>query len=452
CGTWYLRRPLKIISSITACDCAMTSETSAAAGQQAVLDKLTSERNRILDEWADPKSLGEEEVALNEYQREHLKCLFGETGFNPPVPPRNPISVSMHNPRFGAALWAINTEAYRRKGTLSRGQKEVIALGVSLSNECPHCAFIHTAMGPASGNDVTFGELRKFYQTRDADVAFPLAGDRQKDHINNKFAAWSMNHRAGNRQSVPCTGEETPEVLGTVMLFDILNRVVDAFVSRTESGPMFPLPVRMMMKAKPMTSAVQRMTSWMMSWLMHGEDAKIEAGKVLREINEITPIIKGFPGAEEAPPLKLPEEFSWAAFGDDGDGGNGTIATAFAFLASEADLLARSFVPPAVRKYTESWVSTWDGRIAPEGALESWLDPAVAASGFDEGKKGDVAMLRLMLVTIVASRSTNDNLLSACQQEIHGFRGTHAAVLWSAFLAARRSCQLAVTGGRRLSE
>lgn len=59
------------------------------------------------------------------------------------------------------------------------------------------------------------------------------------------------------------------------------------FVSKTESGPMFPLPVRMMMKIKPMTSAVQRMTSWMMSWLMHGEDGKIEAGKVLREINEV---------------------------------------------------------------------------------------------------------------------------------------------------------------------
>lgn len=50
---------------------------------------------------------------------------------------------------------------------------------------------------------------------------------------------------------------------------------------------MFPLPVRMMMKIKTMTPAVQRMTSWMMSWLMHGEDAKIEAGKVLREINEV---------------------------------------------------------------------------------------------------------------------------------------------------------------------
>ncbi|CAM9586097.1 unnamed protein product, partial [Hapterophycus canaliculatus] len=213
-----------------------------------------------------------------------------------------------------------------------------------------------------------------------------------------------MKHRDGGRQPIPFTEEEIPEVLGTVMLFDILNRVVDAFVSKTESGPMFPLPMRRMMEIKPMTPAVQRVTSWAMSWLMHGEDSKIEAGKVLREINEITPIIKGFKGADEIPPLTLPQELSWAASGSgSGNGSKATIATAFAFLAAEADLLAGSFVPPAVRTYMESWVSTWDGGVAPEGTLETWLDHAVAAGGFGEGRKAEVAMTRLMLVTIIAS-------------------------------------------------
>ena len=88
---------------------------------QMALDKLAKERNHILDRWADADTLGltAEEVALNAYLRQNLKSLFGETGFNPPVPARNPVSVSMHNPRFAAALWAVNTEAYRRKGTVS---------------------------------------------------------------------------------------------------------------------------------------------------------------------------------------------------------------------------------------------------------------------------------------------------------------------------------------------
>lgn len=50
---------------------------------------------------------------------------------------------------------------------------------------------------------------------------------------------------------------------------------------------MFPLPVRMMMKVQPMTSLVQRLTSWMMSWMMNGEDGKVEAGKVFKDINEV---------------------------------------------------------------------------------------------------------------------------------------------------------------------
>lgn len=96
------------------------SATSALSEHQIVLDKMTAERNRVLDRWADGKALGltPEEKALVAYQRSNLKFLFGETGFNPPVPARNPISVALHNPRFGAALWAVNTEAYRRKGSV----------------------------------------------------------------------------------------------------------------------------------------------------------------------------------------------------------------------------------------------------------------------------------------------------------------------------------------------
>lgn len=91
--------------------------------QQVALEKLTAERNHALDNWADAHTLGltSDEIAINVYLRHNLKFLFGETGLNLPVHPRNPVSVSMHNPRFSVALWAVNTEAYRRKG-LVRGE------------------------------------------------------------------------------------------------------------------------------------------------------------------------------------------------------------------------------------------------------------------------------------------------------------------------------------------
>lgn len=88
---------------------------------RARLERLTKERNEVLDRWADPKllSLTSDEVALNSFLKKSLRYLFGQTGFDPPVPARNPVSVSMHNPRFAAALWAVNTEAYRRKNSVS---------------------------------------------------------------------------------------------------------------------------------------------------------------------------------------------------------------------------------------------------------------------------------------------------------------------------------------------
>lgn len=89
---------------------------------QAALDRLAKERNRILDRWADADTLGltAEEIALNAYQRQHcFEFRFRDRGFNPPVAARNSISVSMHNPRFSAALWAVNSEAYRRRGSVS---------------------------------------------------------------------------------------------------------------------------------------------------------------------------------------------------------------------------------------------------------------------------------------------------------------------------------------------
>ena len=93
---------------------------AALSDRQAILDKLTKEREHVLDRWADADTLGLSQIEkeINSFQREHLKFMFGEKGVNPPINARNPVSVTMHNPRFSAALWAVNTEAYRRKGTV----------------------------------------------------------------------------------------------------------------------------------------------------------------------------------------------------------------------------------------------------------------------------------------------------------------------------------------------
>lgn len=71
-------------------------------------------------------------------------------------------------------------------------------MGISLSNQCPHCAYIHTAMGPAAGGDVSMDQMQTLYQTRDADIAFPPSEDRES--LLNTLAKWALAHRDADHQ------------------------------------------------------------------------------------------------------------------------------------------------------------------------------------------------------------------------------------------------------------
>lgn len=53
---------------------------------------------------------------------------------------------------------------------------------------------------------------------------------------------------------------------------------------------MFPLPMRFMLKFDSVAPIVHRAMSWMMSWMMHGEDKKVKPGKTLTGINGVRKI------------------------------------------------------------------------------------------------------------------------------------------------------------------
>ncbi|CAM9651319.1 unnamed protein product [Discosporangium mesarthrocarpum] len=439
-------RPTKIAGKVNYSSTAHNIEDKGKGEKEvhrAKIEKLTRDREHTLNNWPDAKGLSfeDDEIALATFLRKDLKFLFGRTGFDPPVPARNPVSVSMHNPRFSAGLWALNTEAYQRKGYISRSLKEVVALGISLSNKCPHCAFIHTAFGSASGSDVTFEEMQSLYQTGDVLHAFETG---KSDPLAPSLAAWALAHRDGEarHKEVPVPAEMVPEVMGTMMLFEMYNRIVDVFVSKEESGPMFPYPIRLMMRFKSLTPMVQRMMSTMMGWLMYAEDRKVEAGKVLRDINAVAPVVHSLgPNDREGgngdshSPQPLTDEFSWATR-------DPAVGPAVRFLAAQAELMSNEFVPATLKTYVVYWVSCWDGTMAPCSGWSEWVEPEVVKSMFNPKEDAEVvAMLRVLLVTVVASYEMDDDLLSECQA-FHGIRATHAAVMWGAYLAAQRACVL----------
>ena len=77
----------------------------------------------------------------------------------------------------------------------------MVALGISLANECVHCAYLHTA----KGKDVAFKDLQHFYRTRDPHAAFPIVDGQ--DSLNHRLASWSIDHRNREDQeyTMPCT-------------------------------------------------------------------------------------------------------------------------------------------------------------------------------------------------------------------------------------------------------
>lgn len=81
----------------------------------------------------------------------------------------------------------------------------MISLGVSLSNDSPHCAFIHTAMGAAAGSDVVIDDLQRFYQTGDPEAGFPASAGQ--DPLVRKMASWTIKHRDREERErfIPCT-------------------------------------------------------------------------------------------------------------------------------------------------------------------------------------------------------------------------------------------------------
>ena len=84
----------------------------------------------------------------------------------------------------------------------------------------------------------------------------------------------------------------------------------------------------------------------------------------------MTPIVHGIEGCTDNAPLELPRELAWARRDPE-------IRAAVFFLASEAELMAKKFVPKVLILYMKSWISNWDGGKAPRGPHEDWLAPAV---------------------------------------------------------------------------
>jgi hypothetical protein len=192
----------------------------------------------------------------------------------------------------------------------------------------------------------------------------------------------------------PFPDEQVPEIVGTLVEFHYLNRVIDVLLEGT---------------------------------FLPGDDrakriARKVAGKVLAKR------VKGQHAAGESAGLvgghPLPADLSWAAPAPG-------VAAAYAALAATTDDIARRVVPGSVVELVNRTLDGWDGRFP--GPSRAWLEEPVAGLPAADQSSG-----RLALLTALAPFQATDGDVEAYQAEHPDDADLVELLTWAAFSAARR--------------
>ncbi|CCH30582.1 carboxymuconolactone decarboxylase family protein [Actinosynnema sp. NPDC047251] len=275
-----------------------------------------------------------------------------------------PVALHSPSPTALTACWVLLRETLIASGSASRATKEAVAAAVSRQNTCPYCVTVHQATLDRLG-----GSFAAVEAWADRLAAHPAAG------------------RSGDDRPIP--EEQTPELLGVVLAFHYLNRVVNVFLDDS------PLP------AGAPAFAEQLLGRFMAA----GARREYPRGAAL----------------DLLPAAPLPPDLDWA--GNDPAVGDALGRTAAAFDAAGARVLSEE-----ARDLVAARIAGWDG--APPGLGRDWAREAVSGLPADE-RPGTV----LALLVAFASYQVDDAAVAA-------FGGDDAALVdlagWAAFTAARR--------------
>ncbi|MDX1684238.1 MAG: carboxymuconolactone decarboxylase family protein, partial [Saprospiraceae bacterium] len=243
-----------------------------------------------------------------------------------------PFMLHAVNPPLMSASWILVRESLIVKGHVNRLTKEAIAGGVAISNQCPFCVEAHINM---SGGKTSYEDRRLF--------------------------DWSKHHYDVDHEIIknpPFGKEEAPEILGTVLAFHYINRMVSAFVTD------YPLPLPDFLAfMKPVISSFFKMT----------------ASKNL--IN-----VRAQPGEfpEKLPMKGISAQFAWSLRSPY----IGTSFTSFNYIIAQH---GQHVIPDNVRQRTIEFFQNWNGE--QYGVSNQWL--IQATEGFSDVNR-EIAQLVLL--------------------------------------------------------
>ncbi|QDY08410.1 carboxymuconolactone decarboxylase family protein [Micromonospora sp. HM134] len=295
------------------------------------------------------------------------------------VPP-----VLLHSPAppVLAAYWMLLREPLVAGRTVDRRTKEAVAAGVSVANTCPYCVDMHSI---------------SLYDLATEDDAEAVADDRivdLRDPVVRAVTGWARQAHA-TAPAAPFPAAHAPELVGVVVAFHYLARVVNVFL------PDHLLPAGL-------TGAARRRF-------------KRAVGRLLR------PTLRGAPRPGRSlallPAATLPDDAGWAA-------ADPVIAGAVARAYRAFDRAGEEAVPAPVRALLRERLDRWDG--SSPGPGRGWYDDACA--GLPEP---DRAAGRLALLTAFASYRVDDEVVGAFRRTAPTDRALVQAVAWAAYAAAR---------------
>ncbi|MBE1487527.1 carboxymuconolactone decarboxylase family protein [Plantactinospora soyae] len=295
-----------------------------------------------------------------------------------------PIGLHAPAPATLAASWLMLRESLLAGGVVGRPVKEAVAAAVSVANRCPYCVEVHGAAlaGLSSGRDAAAIVAGRFEA-----VADPRLRELAR-------WAWASGKSEGAGRSAPFPAGQAPEIIGVVVTFHYINRMVSVFL--TES-PLPPVPASAL-------GAARRGARFVMGSLARRRPAPGTSLDLLAD----------------AP---LPPDLSWAA-------GRPPVAAAFARAAAAFEDGGRRAVTAEVRGLV---LDTLAGRIGIEPGLgaPAWLDEAIAAVPV-----GDRPAARLGLLTAFAPYRVTGGLVDEVRGALDE-AGLVQLTSWASFAAAR---------------
>jgi AhpD family alkylhydroperoxidase len=281
-----------------------------------------------------------------------------------------PVILHAPAPDVLAACWLMLREVLLVPGSAPRAWKEAVCTAVSKSNECPFCITMHDSM------------LTNLVGYRDGEIADPSS---------RAAAAWAG--AAG--VSAPFTAEQTPELVGTAVVMQYLNRMVNIFLGEVPLPPGAP---------RSALAVVRRVLVWL---IKSAERAGPRPGTSL----------------DLLPEAELPEDLSWAAT-------NPAIAGAYARSAAVIEEAGRRSVPTAVRELVLASLEGWDGR--PVGLSRAWVEDAVGELEVPDRPAG-----RLALLTALASYQVDQTAIDEFRSTAPDDRALIDLTAWSSLTTAR---------------